>query len=63
MATEKAALDLSTCAMEACRTALDRSVIELTEALEATPKTTCRRRIKGKAKDIDLSFLEDTIEL
>jgi len=63
MATEKAALDLSTCGMEACRAALDKSVIELTETLEVVPKGTARRRIREKAKDLDLSFLENTVEL
>ncbi len=63
MATEKAALDLSTCGMEACRAALDKTVADLSDVLEATSKTTARRRIKDSAKDIDLSFLENVIEL
>jgi len=61
MAREKTALDLSTCGMEACRAALDKSVIELTAALDSTPKTTTRRRIKDHGKDLDLSLLADGI--
>jgi hypothetical protein len=63
MAVEKAALDITSCGMEAHRAALNKSVSDLTEMLEATPKPTSRRRIKEKAKDLDLSFLEGTIEL
>jgi hypothetical protein len=63
MAVEKAALDVSSCGMEAHRAALSKSVDDLQEVLEATPKTTSRRRIKERAKDIDLSILEGVVEL
>lgn len=63
MATEKAALDITSCGMEAHRAALSKSVDDLQEALNVTPKSASRRRIKERAKDIDLSFLDGAVEL